>query len=68
MPKRLSSDEVARVLTRNGFAMVSQKGSHQKYRNAVGRSAIVPAGRREIPMGTLASIIRQSGLDRALFL
>jgi predicted RNA binding protein YcfA (HicA-like mRNA interferase family) len=68
MPKRLSSDEVARILAQNGFLLVSQKGSHQKYRNSSGRNAIVPAGRREIPMGTLASIIRQSGLNRDLFL
>jgi len=68
MPKRLSSDEVARILTQNGFSLVSQKGSHQKYRDASGRNAIVPAGRREIPIGTLSSIIRQSGLRRDLFL
>ena len=68
MPKRLSSDEVTRILMQNGFALVSQKGSHQKFRDATGRNAIVPAGRREIPMGTLASIIRQSGLRRDLFL
>jgi predicted RNA binding protein YcfA (HicA-like mRNA interferase family) len=67
MPKRLSSDQVARILINNGFLLVSQKGSHQKYRHASGRGAIVPAGRREIPMGTLASIIRQSGLSRDLF-
>jgi predicted RNA binding protein YcfA (HicA-like mRNA interferase family) len=68
MPKRLSSDEVARILAKNGFELVSQKGSHQKFRDTAGHSAIVPAGRREIPLGTLASIIRQSGLRRDLFL
>ena len=68
MPKRLSSDEVARILAKNGFTLVSQKGSHQKFQDPAGRSAIVPAGRREIPMGTLVSIIRQSGLRRDLFL
>jgi len=68
MPRRLSTDEVARILMSNGFSFVSQKGSHQKYRSAYGRSAIVPAGRREIPAGTLASIIRQSGLNKDVFL
>ena len=68
MPKRLSSTEVTRILIRNGFALVSQKGSHQKFRAADGRAAIVPAGRSEIPVGTLASIIRQSGLPREMFL
>jgi predicted RNA binding protein YcfA (HicA-like mRNA interferase family) len=45
-----------------------KKGSHRKYRNASGRNAIVPADRREMPAGTLASIIRQSGLSKDLFL
>ncbi|MGA3169862.1 MAG: type II toxin-antitoxin system HicA family toxin [Chthoniobacteraceae bacterium] len=67
MPRRLSSEEVARILKSQGFSLVSQKGSHQKFRDASGHSAIVPAGRREIPAGTLASIIRQSGLGRDLF-
>jgi len=67
MPKRLSSVQVARVLNQSGFALVAQKGSHQKFRNGLGRSVTVPAGRREIPIGTLLSIIRQSGLPRELF-
>lgn len=67
MPKRLSSKEVVKILTRNGFAFVSQKGSHQKYRNAEGRVVIVPAERKEIPVGTMNSIIRQSGLGPDLF-
>ena len=67
MARLLSSEEVARILTQNGFAFVSQKGSHQKYRNAGGRVVIVPAGRKEIPRGTLGSIMRQSGLPRELF-
>jgi predicted RNA binding protein YcfA (HicA-like mRNA interferase family) len=67
VPKRLSSREIVRILTDNGFAFVSQKGSHQKFRNAGGRIVIVPADRKEIPIGTLSSIIRQSGLDPAFF-
>jgi len=67
MAKLLSSREVSEILSTNGFAFASQKGSHQKYRNATGRSVIVPAGRKEIPRGTLASIIRQSGLAKELF-
>ena len=67
MPRRLSSAEIVRILSVNGFGFVTQKGSHQKFRNADGRTVIVPADRREIPMGTVSSIIRQSGLDRSLF-
>ena len=62
MPKRLGSGEVIRVLQLHGFAFVSQKGSHAKYRNADGRITIVPHPRKELPIGTTRSIIRQSGL------
>jgi len=67
MPKRLSSREVVSLLSEHGFVFVSQRGSHQKFRDRSGRTVIVPADRREIPVGTIISIIKQSGLDRSLF-
>ena len=62
MPKRLGSAEVIRVLGGHGFFFVTQRGSHAKYKNAVGRTVIVPHPRKELPIGTTRSIIRQSGL------
>ncbi|MGJ8639716.1 MAG: type II toxin-antitoxin system HicA family toxin [Opitutaceae bacterium] len=67
MPKLLSSEEIVKILLANGFEFVSQRGSHQKYRNASNETVIVPAGRKQTPRGTTQSIIRQSGLDRKLF-
>ncbi len=67
MARLLSSAEVVDLLLAQGFAFVSQRGSHVKYRDTHGRVVIVPAGRAAIPRGTLASIIRQSGLPRELF-
>ena len=64
MPKLLSSKQVVRVLEKNNFIFISQKGSHMKFRK-YGRTTftvIIPANKREIPVGTLRSIIRQSGL------
>ena len=62
MPKRLGSAEVIRVLQQYGFQFASQKGSHAKYKNASGRIAIVPHPKKQPPIGTTRSIIRQSGL------
>ena len=62
MPKRLGSDEVIRVLRQHGFFFVTQRGSHAKYKNEAGRIAIVPHPKKELPIGTTRSIIRQSGL------
>jgi predicted RNA binding protein YcfA (HicA-like mRNA interferase family) len=50
------------VLLEHGFFLASQKGSHAKYKNAAGRIAIVPHPKKELPIGTTLSIIRQSGL------
>jgi predicted RNA binding protein YcfA (HicA-like mRNA interferase family) len=50
------------VLQKQGFAFVKQRGSHAKYKNPAGRIAIVPHPRKELPIGTTRSIIRQAGL------
>ena len=63
MPNLLSSKEIIRILERNGFVYVSQKGSHRKFRKG-SRIVIVPDPKREVPRGTLASIMRQSGIDK----
>ena len=62
MSKLLSSTEIIHVLLKFGFQLVSQRGSHQKFRKE-GHTVIVPAPKKEIPIGTLRSIVRQSGLD-----
>ena len=56
MFKRLSSD-----------AFVSQRGSHAKFRDDHGHRVIVPHPRKDIPAGTIRSMIRQSGLAKELF-
>ena len=67
MPKRLGSAEIIAILENRGFTRVSQRESHIKFRSDGGRIVIVPAARKEIPIGTTRSIIRQSGLNRAEF-
>ncbi|MGO8676262.1 MAG: type II toxin-antitoxin system HicA family toxin [Limisphaerales bacterium] len=59
-----SAKAIARVLRKHGFALVSQKGSHQKWRHPSGRQVIVPFhGEKPIPVGTLKSIDGGSGLS-----
>lgn len=69
MPKLYSSDEILKVLEKSGFIYVSQKGSHIKYRKAgnPALTVIVPAGRKQIPIGTFHSILQQSELSKADF-
>jgi predicted RNA binding protein YcfA (HicA-like mRNA interferase family) len=65
MPKLYSSKEIVKVLLKKGFIFISQKGSHAKYRK-IGTPAvtvIVPARKKQIPVGTFKSILRQSNLS-----
>lgn len=62
-----SSDEVISVLTKHGFQArgKSRRGSHQVFRKELpegARNVVVPLGKKEIPRGTLRSIMRQAGL------
>ncbi len=61
MSKLLSSGQIIRTLINFGFVFVSQRGSHQKYQKG-GYTVIIPSPRKEIPVGTFRSIVRQSGL------
>jgi predicted RNA binding protein YcfA (HicA-like mRNA interferase family) len=65
-----SGSEVRTILEQNGFQFVRQKGSHMiMQRTTTSGTMTVPIpDHREIRLGTLQSIIRQSGLPRDLFL
>ncbi len=69
MPKLFSSADIVKVLQKQGFMYIAQKGSHVKFRKT-GRptlTVIIPAGRKEIPFGTFTSILRQSKLTQEDF-
>ena len=68
MPKLKSSKEIIKILECNGFVFLSQKGSHGKfYKEKSKTTVIIPLNKREIPIGTFLSIVRQSRLDRSIF-
>ena len=58
--RRLNAREVQAILARHGFELVSQRGSHRKFRNeATGRQVIVPVhGGQPLPVGTLRSVLQ----------
>lgn len=60
--------EVVKALMSVGFEQVSTRGSHLKLAHPDGRRTVVPMhGGRDIPRGTLTSILRQAGLTAAEF-
>jgi predicted RNA binding protein YcfA (HicA-like mRNA interferase family) len=63
----VSSDELIHALMRDGFQPRGKSGggSHQVYRKETPegtRVALVVLNMKEIPIGTLRSILRQAGL------
>lgn len=62
-PRRLTPREVVRILAANGFELLSQKGSHQKWRHPETRKQVIVAMHTGVlPIGTLRSIQKGSGL------
>jgi predicted RNA binding protein YcfA (HicA-like mRNA interferase family) len=67
--KILSGTELCRLLELNGFVNVRQRGSHRvMQRKTENGTVTVPVPMHdEIKIGTLLSIIRQTGLARTHF-
>lgn len=67
--RTLSGKEVCAIRKKHGFDQVRQRGSHIIMQTQVSGSTItVPVpDHKELRIGTLMSIIRQSQLDRSLF-
>jgi predicted RNA binding protein YcfA (HicA-like mRNA interferase family) len=65
----LSGTEVSKILEQHGFVAVRQRGSHRIMQSQKdGTSVTVPVPlHNTLRRGTLQSIIRQSGLTKALF-
>ncbi len=67
--KQLSGTEVCAILTQQGFSQVRQRGSHivMQCQTESGTTTVVVPDHKQVRMGTLRSIIRQSGLPRDVF-
>ncbi|MGH7826696.1 MAG: type II toxin-antitoxin system HicA family toxin [Candidatus Binatia bacterium] len=65
----LSGKEVCAILRKSGFEEVRRRGSHVVMQKKVSSGTVtVPVpGHAEIRIGTLQSIIRQSGVVRSEF-
>ncbi len=55
--------QIDNYISKHGWMEVRSKGSHHIYRDATGRSTVLSYhGKRDIPIGTIKSIERQTGL------
>ena len=65
----LSGKEVCQILEKHGFQNVRQRGSHvvMQRKDETGTITVPVPDHSELKIGTLSSIIRQSGLPREEF-
>jgi predicted RNA binding protein YcfA (HicA-like mRNA interferase family) len=64
----LKPKQVLAILERNGFRLTRISGSHyQLFNETTRRHTTVPVHNRDLPRGTVAAIIQQSGLSRREF-
>ena len=67
---RLSGKEVIKALSKAGFSIARQKGSHiiLTTQTGSGKKAVVVPNHKEVDKGTLLEIIRQAGLTKEQFM
>jgi predicted RNA binding protein YcfA (HicA-like mRNA interferase family) len=67
MPKipAIKPRQIIRFLEQNGFVLDHRSGSHCiYYHQASRRRAVVPQHNRDLPKGTLMSLLREAGFTR----
>ena len=66
---RLTGQEVVRALSRVGFVVLRQRGSHLFLKHADGRATVVPIHSGEVlGPGIMSKILRDTKLSREEFL
>ena len=65
--RRMNAKQVEKILEQYGFQLVSQKGSHRKWRNFERKlQVIVPDHKgRDLPLGTLRNILVNANIPES---
>ena len=54
--------KVIKALEKDDWILISQKGSHMKYRKG-NKICIIPNHKGDIPTGTLSQIVKSTGIN-----
>jgi predicted RNA binding protein YcfA (HicA-like mRNA interferase family) len=66
----MSGKKICTILERHGFAEVRRRGSHiamQRFSDSGSTTTVPVPDHKEVKVGTLRSIIRQSGVPKSEF-
>jgi predicted RNA binding protein YcfA (HicA-like mRNA interferase family) len=60
----MKAREIIKTITKDGWYQVAQSGSHKQFKHPVkaGKVTVADHGSKDIPPGTLNSILKQAGL------
>ena len=64
MRKTVKPAELARILEKHGFVFDRQAGSHAHYRHPDGRWTTIPMHNKELKLGTLNAILKDTNISR----
>lgn len=61
----ITPKDIVRILKQKDFVLDRSRGSHQIWLHPVSRKrAVVPMHNKDIPTGTLYSILKQAGIEK----
>lgn len=61
----MNSRDIIRLLEKDGWKLVATKGSHHQFKHPGKHGRVtVPHPKKDIPAGTLSSIMKQAGLKK----
>ena len=68
MPIRYSSDELIRIITKDGWYLVKVRGSHHKYHHPYKPGCVsIPHPKKDVRQGTATKILKNAGLWAEVF-
>ena len=61
----MNSKEIIKLLETNGWRIVRKRGSHCQFKHMSKPGLVtVPHPKKDIPVGTLKSVLKQAGLEK----
>lgn len=61
----ITPKDIIRILKQKGFVLDRNRGSHQIWLHPESRKrAVVPMHKKDLPVGTMFSILKQAGIDK----
>jgi predicted RNA binding protein YcfA (HicA-like mRNA interferase family) len=59
----MTSQDVIKIIEKDGWRLISKRGSHCQFKHSFKKGRVtVPHPKKDLPIGTINSILKQAGL------